>query len=109
LLAGDLESHRSFARHPPRPLCENHKCTYSRYADDITFSKSRKDLPPELAVPDAKIPNKWALSAALVTRIEGAGFKVNEKKTRMQIRGSRQVVTSLMTSVKVNVGGRRVF
>ena len=31
-------------------FAKTHKCTYSRYADDITFSTSRKDFPPEIGV-----------------------------------------------------------
>jgi RNA-directed DNA polymerase len=79
-----------------------HKCTYSRYADDITFSTSQKDFPKELAflVPGTAV---WQLGIQLRTRIEHSGFKINEKKTRMQIRGSRQVVTGLMVNEKVNI------
>ena len=81
-----------------------HKCTYSRYADDITFSTNRKDFPPELAAPDgAGVAGTWALGEPLVAKIEAAGFKINAGKTRMQITGSRQVVTGLLTNVKVNV------
>src|SRR5262249_33907963 len=80
-----------------------HKCTYSRYADDITFSTSRRDFPPELAflVPGAKA--EWQLGAELREKIEHSGFKINDKKTRMQLRGSRQVTTGLMVNEKVNI------
>lgn len=78
-----------------------HKCTYSRYADDITFSTSRKDFPPEIAVPTAGAA--WQVSDELRARIKGAGFEINDKKTRMQFRGSRQVTTGLMVNEKVNI------
>jgi RNA-directed DNA polymerase len=78
-----------------------HKCTYSRYADDITFSTSRKDFPPELAFPVS--PGEWQLGAELKEKIEHSGFKINNKKTRMQFRGSRQVTTGLMVNEKVNI------
>jgi RNA-directed DNA polymerase len=80
-----------------------HKCTYSRYADDITFSTSRKNFPPELAslVPGTKY--EWQLGAELRGKIEHSGFKINDKKTRMQFRGSRQVTTGLMVNEKVNI------
>ena len=32
-------------------LAKAHKCTYSRYADDITFSTNRKEFPSDLAAP----------------------------------------------------------
>jgi RNA-directed DNA polymerase len=61
-----------------------HKCTYSRYADDITFSTSRKEFPTELAVPVAGTVSDWELGAELRDKIEHSGFKINDKKTRMQ-------------------------
>lgn len=79
-----------------------HKCTYSRYADDITFSTSRKDFPPELAFPIPGGKAEWQLGAELRGKIEHSGFKINDKKTRMQFRASRQVTTGLMVNEKVN-------
>ena len=35
-----------------------------------------------------------------------AGFKINEKKTRLQLRDSRQVVTGLVVNKKINVNKR---
>ena len=80
-----------------------HKCTYSRYADDITFSTNRKDYPAEVALPVPGTEAEWQLGAELVDKIEHSGFKVNNKKTRMQWRGSRQVTTGLMVNAKVNI------
>lgn len=84
-------------------FAKTHKCTYSRYADDITFSTSRKVFPPELAfsVPGTKA--EWQLGAELRAKIEHSGFKTNDKKTRMQFRTSRQVTTGLMINEKVNI------
>jgi retron-type reverse transcriptase len=77
-----------------------HKCTYSRYADDITFSTSKKQFPPELALPGSA---GWELGTALRIKIEHSGFKINDSKTRMQLRGSRQVTTGLMVNENVNI------
>jgi RNA-directed DNA polymerase len=82
-------------------FAKSHKCTYSRYADDITFSTSRKDFPPEIAVPAGGAA--WQVSDELRARINDAGFQINDKKTRMQFRGSRQVTTGLMVNEKVNI------
>lgn len=82
-------------------LAKTHKCTYSRYADDITFSTSRKDFPPEIAVPTGIAT--WRVSDELRGRIKDAGFEINDNKTRMQFRGSRQVTTGLIVNEKVNI------
>ena len=84
-------------------LAKTHKCTYSRYADDITFSTNRKEFPPELAAPLPGSSSLWQLGATLVANIEGTGFRINQKKTRMQLRGSRQVTTGLLVNEKVNI------
>jgi len=70
-------------------FAKTHKCTYSRYADDITFSTSKKGFPLEIAVPMPSTEAAWQIGDELQQRIEDTGFKVNDKKTRMQFRGSR--------------------
>ena len=74
-------------------LAKTHKCTYSRYVDDITFSTSQKDFPSELAAPVTGSKFEWQLCAELRNKIERSGFRINDKKTRIQFRGSRQVTT----------------
>ena len=80
-----------------------YKCTYSRYADDITFSTNRKDFPAELAALVAGTLSIWEVATPLRDKIEHSGFRINDKKTRMQLRGSRQVTTGLMVNAKVNI------
>lgn len=82
---------------------QRNRCSYSRYADDITFSTNLKEFPVELASPTDERPQHWQLSAALVQEIHNAGFEVNNDKTRMQLRGSRQMTTGLIVNRKVNV------
>ena len=84
-------------------FAKKNKCTYSRYADDITFSTNRKDFPTALATPIPKKPPRWELDSRLVKEIHKAGFKINASKTRMQFRGSRQVTTGLIVNEKVNI------
>ncbi len=79
------------------------RCTYSRYADDITFSTNSKDFPAALAEPILEKASHWKLGLPLVKEIKHAGFKVNNKKTRMQWRGSRQMTTGLIVNKKVNI------
>jgi RNA-directed DNA polymerase len=84
-------------------LAKTHKCTYSRYADDITFSTGRKDFPVALAAPMPGSPAQWQLGDELISEIRRSGFSINDKKTRMQLRGSRQVATGLIVNEKVNI------
>jgi RNA-directed DNA polymerase len=78
------------------------KCTYSRYVDDLTFSTSRRDFPSELAFPIVG-SNQWELGTDLRDKIEHSGFRINDTKRRMQIRGSRQITTGLTVNDKVNI------
>ncbi len=84
-------------------FAKKNKCTYSRYADDITFSTNRKDFPTALAKPIPERLSAWELGSQLVKEIHRAGFKINASKTRMQWRGSRQVTTGLIVNEKVNI------
>ena len=84
-------------------LAKKHRVTYSRYADDLTFSTSLKDFPPEIATRTDAEPPTWELGAALVGKISGTGFTINTAKTRMQYRDSRQSVTGLTVNRKVNI------
>jgi RNA-directed DNA polymerase len=84
-------------------LAKSHKCTYSRYADDITFSTNAKSFPSEVATPVVGTDHEWTLGSALVKEITKAGFLINPAKTRMQYRGSRQVTTGLLVNEKPNI------
>lgn len=79
-------------------------CTYTRYADDITFSTNKKEFPSEIAVPVPTAgPHAWAPSDGLRDIIGRAGFSINDSKTRLMYRHSRQDVTGLVVNQKVNV------
>lgn len=84
-------------------IAKKYSCTYTRYADDITFSSDLKKFPTQIAYRKFLDRNNWILGTTLKKEIEKAGFYVNDKKTRMQYRGSRQDVTSLVVNKKVNV------
>ncbi len=79
------------------------KCTYTRYADDLTFSTNQKVFPVSIAYEMPGTTGVWALSEALAKRIADSGFAVNLAKTRMQCRQSQQTVTGLTVNDKVNV------
>lgn len=72
-------------------LARKHNLTYSRYADDITFS-SMHNVYHE----DSEFMTEF------VKIIEEERFSINEKKTRLQKKGERQEVTGLVVNSKVN-------
>jgi RNA-directed DNA polymerase len=78
-------------------------CTYSRYADDLTFSTNKKDFPKEIAVPSPTDPHRWLPGRELQRLIARGGFKVNASKTHMQYRTSRQEVTGLVVNRRIGV------
>ncbi len=84
-------------------LAKAHTCTYSRYADDLTFSTNQKEFPKAIAEELMGYPGSWILSDRLLSEVARTGFTVNHQKTRMQCRPGRQVVTGLTVNEKVNV------
>lgn len=82
-------------------LAKKAKCTYSRYADDLTFSTNKKDFPDSIAI---KIDeNNWIAGNKLIKEIGKVGFSINPEKTSMQFKTSRQVTTGLVVNEKLNV------
>ncbi|MBF6568029.1 MAG: RNA-directed DNA polymerase [Candidatus Binataceae bacterium] len=78
-------------------------CTYSRYADDLTFSTNKKTFPPEIAEPAGTDAHFWRPGMELQKIITRSGFQINSAKTRMQYRTSRQEVTGLIVNKRINV------
>lgn len=78
-------------------LAARFNLTYTRYADDITFSS-----------------NHYVYAEAgdfrkeLERIIADQGFSINENKTRLQKKGSRQEVTGLIVNEKTNVTSKYV-
>ncbi len=74
-------------------LAKRYRLDYTRYADDMTFSTN-----------DKTFPVKWDLFyAELEKKVIKAGFSINEKKTRITFRDSKQVVTGLVVNKKISV------
>ena len=88
-------------------LAKRHQATYTRYADDITFSFTRATaatLPANICIFDG---GEIKLGNELVGIIERHSFKVNPSKTRMSTRRRRMEVTGIVINEFPNV--KRAF
>ncbi|EIG8578121.1 retron Ec67 family RNA-directed DNA polymerase/endonuclease [Escherichia coli] len=81
-------------------LAKKYGCTYSRYADDITISTNKNTFPLEMATVQ---PEGVVLGKVLVKEIENSGFEINDSKTRLTYKTSRQEVTGLTVNRIVNI------
>jgi retron-type reverse transcriptase len=84
-------------------LCASVGCTYTRYADDLTFSTNKLIFPKQIAMQSTGKEHSWLPGRELSRIIARCGFALNPKKTRMQYRDSRQEVTGLIVNSKVNL------
>lgn len=74
-------------------IAKKFKLDYTRYADDLTFSTNNTNF----------LENFEEFKDRVEAVIKYSGFKINEKKTRLQYKDSRQVVTGLVVNKKVNI------
>ncbi|CDH22046.1 RNA-directed DNA polymerase from retron ec67 [Xenorhabdus bovienii str. kraussei Quebec] len=82
-------------------LARKYKMSYTRYADDITFSFNQ--YPPVGIARKIDGTNDFELGDSLRNAIESNGFKINNSKFRLQSRAEKQVVTGLTVNEKVNI------
>ena len=73
-------------------VAKRFQLNYSRYADDITFSSDHY-----VYQEDGEFMTEFRRI------VSGQQFTINEKKTRLQMRGERQEVTGLVISDRANV------
>lgn len=83
-------------------LAKKHYCYYSRYADDITFSKRSHSFPIEIGglTPDG---HAFVGNELLKAIEENNHFKINQTKVHFHSNKCRQIVTGLTVNQKVNV------
>lgn len=81
-------------------IAKKYKVLCTRYCDDITFSTDLKRFPTEIAY---EKNGRFYIGAELLSIFEKNNFKINELKVRMQIRGSRQMVTGVVVNERVNI------
>lgn len=75
--------------------------TYTRYADDLSFSSRKKFVPPQLATIDCD--GKVSIGEELRSIIEASGFKINEKKIHLKFQHMRQEVTGIVVNEFPNI------
>ena len=74
-------------------IAKKYKLDYTRYADDLTFSTNNKNF--------LEYENKFLLE--IKEEIKRAGFNINDQKTRLIFKDSRQTVTGLVVNKKIAV------
>ena len=82
-------------------LANQCRCTYTRYADDITFSTSIRDFPSDLARINSS--GQVEVGAKFNRLITENGFEINLDKVRLQTKTRRQEVTGLTANRFPNV------
>jgi len=75
--------------HDLKEFCDTNDLSFSRYADDLTFSA------------DTLISNDTVLD--IINLIKRNNFHINEKKLRLKLSNRKQTVTGLTVNEKVNV------
>lgn len=74
-------------------VAKKYKLDYTRYADDLTFSTNNRHF----------LDCYERFYKSLLREIQHMGFSVNETKTRLLYRNSRQTVTGLTVNQKINI------
>lgn len=80
-------------------IAKKYRFTYSRYADDMTFSTNRELNSNKLRA-SKELDN---FLTELEKVIISSGFEINPKKTRLSNNMQRQEVTGLVVNKKINV------
>ncbi|MCE5266712.1 MAG: TIR domain-containing protein [Planctomycetaceae bacterium] len=82
-------------------LAQRNWCRFTRYADDITFSKQRGEFPEEIGYLDRE--DVAQPGSELRRIIEANGFAINPSKVSLRTKKRSQSVTGLTVNEKCNV------
>lgn len=83
-------------------LANKYGCTYTRYADDLTFSTNADAFPSELAVQHTEA-GRVEVGQPLSELLKKHGLVVHPAKVRLRTRTQRQTVTGLVVNRFPNV------
>lgn len=88
-------------------IAKTHRCEYSRYADDITFSTQQRRFPLDVANID-ETDGVTAIKIGSIIRdtVIACGFRINDSKTRLLTKTQRQEVTGVVVNARKNVDRR---
>jgi RNA-directed DNA polymerase len=81
-------------------LARDHDCSYTRYADDITFSTAEDEFPETIQTMNN---GKIEIGKQLMEFITSNGFEINPDKIKLRTRAERQVVTGVVINSFPNV------
>ncbi len=85
-------------------FCKEYGLLYTRYADDITISSNRRELPTALVASYIKgLPNVVIGDELRLIIEKNNGFQINESKVRLLYKTQRQEVTGLIVNQGVNI------
>ena len=71
-------------------LAKAHRCVYTRYADDISISTRKEQMPAAFVTATS---GAVVLGGEFISLIDAAKFRINTSKVRLQHRSGRLVVT----------------
>ncbi|QXN26977.1 trypsin-like peptidase domain-containing protein [Shewanella putrefaciens] len=89
-------------------IASKNRATYTRYADDITFSftQTRGRLPKPIVALTRDL--QLTLGNELKESITANGFIINPRKTRIAARSHRQEVTGVIVNERMNVSRKYI-
>jgi len=87
-------------------LAQRHKCLYTRYADDLTFSTNEAVFPESLAKKENG--GRVVIGDELTRVINANWFIINDNKIKLRAYDAHQEATGLTVNEKVNVRRRYV-
>lgn len=86
-------------------LAKSSHCSYTRYADDITFSTNKESFPDSVAI---QIGDTIEIGNKLTQIIQQSNFEINALKTRISTEAEARYVTGIKINSKLNVNRRFV-
>jgi RNA-directed DNA polymerase len=86
-------------------FAKKNRLTYTRYADDITFSTNLREIPKGIGVIKE---NKLIISEELNNIITSNGFSINIEKIRYAFSENRQEVTGLIVNSFPNINRKYI-